>query len=218
MSGALQAVFQNQRSFKPPPPGAIGSAYEGGYYAGEISVAGNGVASHYLVVSPASSGDKGARKWKDINTTTPGADSVIDGPQNTDDMMADTGRVYEAASDAANATIGGYTDWYLPARNELEVCYYNLKPSTTSNNTSFGINTYAVPSRGSNYTAGTPAQTSASDFQTTGAEDFAIAGYWTSTEASTFDAWLQGMDDGGQFVYTKGARFFRNRCIRRVEV
>jgi hypothetical protein len=61
----------------------------------------------------------------------------------------------------------------MPAKNELEVCYFNLKPTTTSNNTGSGTNTNAVPSRGSNYTAGTPAQTAATDFQTGNTEAFA---------------------------------------------
>jgi hypothetical protein len=55
MSGALQAVFQNQRSFGPPVPGGIGAAYGGGFYAGSIGV--SGVATHYLVVAPKASGE-----------------------------------------------------------------------------------------------------------------------------------------------------------------
>jgi hypothetical protein len=70
----------------------------------------------------------------------------------------------------------------MPAKNELEVCYFNLKPTTTSNNTGSGTNTNAVPSRGSNYTAGTPAQTAATDFQTGNTEAFAANYYWSSTE------------------------------------
>ena len=48
MSGALQAVFQNLRSFGEPAPTVIGQAYGGGFYAGRIGV--SSVATHYLVM------------------------------------------------------------------------------------------------------------------------------------------------------------------------
>ena len=85
MSGVTQAVFMNQRSFIPPVP-VVGSAYEGGFFAGQIGV--SGVATHNLVIAPLSSGQT-QNQWKNANTTTPGADSVINGPQNTADMVAD---------------------------------------------------------------------------------------------------------------------------------
>ncbi len=133
MSGALQAVFQNQRSFGPP---AIGSALGGGFFAGQISTAGNGIADYNLIVAPVASGES-TLKYKNANTAVPGADSVIDGPQNTADMVADgNATVYPAAHFCNNASIGGFTDWYMPAKNELEICYYNLKPTTAANNTS----------------------------------------------------------------------------------
>jgi len=152
-----------------PAPTVIGQAYGGGYYAGQIGVA--SVATHYLVVGPVASAQSTLR-WKNVATATAGADSVIDGPQNTADMVADgNATVYPAAHFCNDLTIGGFSDWYMPAQNELEVCYYNLKPTTTSNETTnSGTNTNAVPSRGSNYTSGTPAQTSAVVFQTGGAE------------------------------------------------
>lgn len=217
MSGALQAVFQNQRSFGPPPPGAIGSSYEGGFYAGEISVAGNGVASHYLVVAPVSSGET-TDLYKDTNESVSGADSVIDGPQNTADMVAaGSSTNFPAAHFCNNASIGGFTDWYLPAKNELEVCYYNLKPNAQSNDTGSGTNTNAVPSRGANYTAGTPTITSAADFQTSGAEDFNVGRYWSSTEYSVQRAWTQYFYTGLQYYNLKNTSR-RIRCIRRVAI
>jgi hypothetical protein len=221
MSGAQQAVFMNQRSFGPPPPGAIGSAYEGGFYAGEISVAGNNVASHYLVVAPLSSGQT-ELAWKNAQTTTPGADSDINGPQNTADMVADgNSSVYPAAHFCNNASIGGFSDWYMPAKNELEVCYFNLKPATFSNNTSSGINPNAVPSRGSNYTSGSPAQTSAAAFQSGGAEAFDAQIYWSSTEPNAVDsirrASVQYFRNGGQYAaYKNDTR--RVRAVRRVPI
>lgn len=217
MSGALQAIFQNQRSFGPPPPGAIGSAYEGGFYAGQISTAANGVATHYLVVGPQSSAESSSKRYKNAGSATTGADSVIDGLQNTADMVADgDSTVYPAAHFCNDLVIGGFSDWYMPAKNELEVCYYNLKPTTTSNNTSSGTNTNAVPSRGSNYTAETPTQTSVSAFQTGNAEAFASEGYWSSTEASTTDAWLQVFSSGFQINFVTKASSYRVRAIRRV--
>ena len=215
MSGVSQAVFMNQRSFGPPPPGAIGSAYEGGYYAGQISTAGNGVADFYLVVAPKSSGENSSKQWKTTNTSTAGTSSVIDGPTNSANM---NNASHPAAQFCEGLTIGGFTDWYMPAKNELEVCYYNLKPTTTSNDTSSGTNTNAVPSRGSNYTSGTPAQTSAAAFVTGGgAEAFAADYYWSSTEVSATGAWVQGFNDGGQFNATKYVSY-RVRAVRRLPV
>jgi len=218
MSGALQAVFQNQRSFGPPPPPTIiGQAFGGGFYAGQIGVA--GVATHYLIVAPVSSGESASKQYKNANTAVPGADSVIDGPQNTADMVADgNSTVYPAAHFCNDLSIGGFTDWYMPAKNELEICYYNLKPTTTANLTISGTNTNAVPSRGSNYTAGTPAQTSAADFKDTGAEDFAAARYWSSTEGSATRAWSQHFNYGYQDGFNGKSNSYRVRCVRRLAI
>lgn len=221
MSGVTQAVFMNQRSFgsiQPTPPGVVvGDAYEGGFYAGAISTTGNGVATHYLVVAPLSSGET-SLTWKNANTATPGADSDINGPQNTADMVADgNSTVYPCAHFCNDLTIGGFSDWYMPSKNELEICYFNLKPTTTANNTASGINTNAVPSRGSNYTSGTPAQTSAAAFKSGGAEPFDASGCWSSTEFSATGAWLQSFSNGLQTGLDK-TRDFRVRAVRRVPV
>ena len=212
MSGALQAVFQNQRSFFVTL--AVGDAYEGGFFAGQINQSGT---IYNLVIGPVASAQN-ERQYKNANTATAGADSVIDGPQNTVDIVADgNSTVYPAGHFCNDLVIGGFSDWYMPAKNELEVCYYNLKPTTTSNNTSSGTNTNAVPSRGSNYTAGNPAQTSATDFRSTGAEDFAAASYWSSTENSALYAWTQYFPDGYQYGDGKTG-LNRVRAVRRVAV
>ena len=46
---------------------------------------------------------------------------------------------HPAAQFCEGLTIGGFSDWYMPARNELEICYYNLKPTTQNNNTGGGV-------------------------------------------------------------------------------
>ena len=202
-------------------PLSIGDAYAGGYLAGQISTAGNSIADYNLVIGPISSAQS-TLTWKNINTATTGATSVIDGPQNTADMVAQgNSSVYPAAHFCNDLVIGGFSDWYMPAKNELEVCYYNLKPTTTSNFTSFGINANAVPARASNYTAGTPAQTSATDFKDTGSEDFATAGYWSSTISFSYNpqyyALWQTFNSGFQGFQLKNTST-RVRAVRRVAV
>ena len=213
MSGALQAVFQNQRSFGPP---AIGAAFGGGFFAGQISTAGNGIADYNLVVGPKASAEIADKQWKTTYTDTPGTSSVINGPANSAAM---NNANHPAAEFCEALTVGGFTDWYLPAKNEFEVCYYNLKPTTNSNNTSSGTNTNAVPSRGSNYTAGTPAQTSATIFQSpSGTEFFATnVDRWTSTQATALYGWNQIFSTGlqAQQYKTNGNTV---RAIRRVAV
>ena len=200
------------------PPLAIGAAFGGGFFAGQIGV--GGVATHNLVVGPVASAENASKLWKNARTATTGADSDIDGPQNTADMVAHgNSTVYPAAHFCNDLVIGGFSDWYMPAKNELEICYYNLKPDTTSNNTVSGINANAVPARASNYTSGTPAQTSASAFVTsTGAQAFDAASvYWSSTEGSTTSAWFQNFPDGFQNNYYKNIAY-RVRAVRRVAV
>ena len=209
------------------PPLAIGDAYGGGFYAGQISTAGNGVADYNLVVAPVSSGESSSRSWKTSNTSTAGTSSVIDGPTNSSNMNDAS---HPAAQFCEGLTIGGFSDWYMPAKNELEVCYYNLKPTTQSNVSSIGVfpvgvNTNAVPSRGSAYTSGTPAQTSASAFQSGGAEAFetSLGYYWSSTQTTGIPnsynwAWRQYFFNGQQFYNNKANYYFKVRAVRRVAV
>jgi len=197
-------------------PLVIGQAYQGGFFAGQISTAGNGIADYNLVIGPVASAQNSSVQWKTSNTTTAGTTSVIDGPANST-AMNDASHL--AAQFCEGLTIGGFSDWYMPAKNELEVCYYNLKPTTANNNTSSGTNTNAVPSRGSNYTnsPSVPAQTLAAAFKDTGAQDFTDANYWSSTQNSSSLAWKQNFSSGNQ--YADGKSGYANvRAIRRVAV
>jgi hypothetical protein len=197
--------FTTAASFVP----AIGSALGGGFFAGQIDQSGT---IYNLIIAPKSSGEDSSKQWKTANTTTAGTTSVIDGPTNSTNM---NNASHPAAQFCEGLSIGGFSDWYMPAKNELEVCYYNLKPTTTSNNTSSGTNTNAVPSRGSNYTAGTPAQTSVAAFQSAGAEAFAADDYWSSTENSATNAWEQYFFDGSQSGNGKTSSYYV-RAVRRV--
>ena len=192
-------------------PLAIGDAYGGGFFAGQIDQSGT---IYNLVVGPVASAENSSKQWKTSNSNTSGTDSVIDGPTNSSNM---NNASHPAGQFCEGLTIGGFSDWYMPAVNELEICYYNLKPTTTSNNTSSGTNTNAVPSRGSNYTAGTPAQTTATAFQTGNAQAFAASQYWSSTEAGTFSSWYQNFSDGVQNDSNK-SNTNRVRAVRRVAV
>lgn len=215
MSGALQAIFQNQRSFTEPPPTVIGQSYGGGYYAGQISTTANGVATHYLVVAPKSSGQAN-KKIYPTYTSISGTNYAINGPVNTSNLYA-TGNS-DAANFVTGLSIGGYTDWYIPARFELEVLYYNLKPTTTSNYSGYGSNSYSVPQRNSQYTSGDPAQTSATIFRDSNSEAFDVVSYWSSTESgsnTTWDIWF-----GGGVSPNNNSKLNANACraIRRVAV
>jgi hypothetical protein len=207
---------------------AIGSAYQGGFFAGQISTAGSGVADFNLVVGPVASAQNSSVQWKTSRTNTPGTASEINGPANSAAMNNSS---HPAAQFCEAVTAGGYSDWYMPAINELEICYYNLKPSTTANNTSnSGVNLNAVPARPNSYTSSVPAQTSAANFITsTGAEAFAVnaplsyalGAYWSSTDNSTNYARGTSFSTGAykisnNFAYKTDS--LRVRAVRRVAV
>ena len=189
------------------PAFIIGMAYEGGYYAGQYSSSGNGIANYNLVIAPYSTG-RSILAWKNAMSATPGADSNSNGTQNTADMVADgNATVYPCAHFCNNLSTGGQTDWYMPAKNELEVCFYNLRPyspNVVPNNTGSGVNPNAVPARASTYDAlGPPNQTTATIFQISNSESFGNIGYWTSTEYSVNYAGTQDFASGNQSYYFK---------------
>ena len=199
---------------------AIGAAFEGGFFAGTISHTADGVATHALIVAPAASGynGKSTLQWKTSDTSTSGTSSVYDGAANTANM---DNASHPAAQYCAGLTIDGYSDWYMPARYELDIAYHNLKPSTTSNDTSFGINDYSVPKRTSNRTAGNPAQTSVAAFQSGGAEAFETGGagglgiHYSSTEFDSTLAWFRVFVNGDENGTTKtNSRYVR--AFRRI--
>jgi hypothetical protein len=120
-----------------------------------------------------------------------------------------------AADFCTGLTINGFSDWYLPARYELDIAYENLKPTTASNDTSWGINPYSVPERTVNRTAGDPAQTSVSAFRgPSGSERFVADVHWSSTEISSSSAWGMFFNFGSQSSNSKDGR--RVRAFRKL--
>ena len=199
MDPIARAMFMGSAAaagFDPNTP--IGTSIEGGFFAGLISHTANGVATHALIVAPKASGLITSER---NNSSLTGANSVYDGASNTA-LITSTSAV---ASFCANLSIGGYTDWYLPANAEYEIAYYNLKPTTDSNNTSYGTNSYAVPARASNYTTGNPAQTSVSAFQSGGTEAFS-GEFHCSTEFDATTCYRFGFTDGQNGTVSKSSR------------
>lgn len=195
-------------------PTVIGQSYGGGFYAGQISVNGDSVATHYLIVAPKASG-QGAFQWKTANTATAGTGSIITGPTNSANM---NNSAHPAAQFCEGLAINGYGDWYMPAKNELEVIYYNLKPTATLNDIGSGTNLNAIPSRAANYSTGDPARTSTTVFQSGGAEAFDAVVYWASTEASSTNGWGQDFDNGQQRTDAQKLSTLSVRAVRRVPI
>jgi hypothetical protein len=215
MSGIQQMLTGG--TYQPATPTIIGQAYGGGFYAGKIAVGGGGVATHYLIVAPKASGENSGRTWGVYGTT--GITSVINGTTNSASLAA-LGAAYEAATFCEGLTIGGYSDWYLPAKNELEVLYYFLKPTTIENDTTSGSNANAVSPEpiSTNYSSGSPAQTSAGiGFRTGETDAFGSFGYWSSTEGNSGNAWFQGFANGPQLNVGKDNTFYV-RAVRRIPV
>ena len=203
-------------------PTRVGQKFKGGYFTGVIRI---GTTCYAIIVAPKSTQTSGL-PFKTSDSATANTQSVNDGWTNTNSMNNSS---HPVAQYCRNMTAGGYTDWYLPSRDELELCYRNLRPTTQNNwvgtpgsgnlGLANGTNPNSDPA-GAAYTTTNPAQTTATTFRSGGVEAFDEAYYWSSTEYSsdTSYALFQDFGDGYQNYYTKTYTGYEVRGVRRVVV
>ena len=169
-----------------------GEPFESGFYVGRFQIQGD---EYALIVSPRNTGEIQETEWGEYGKATE-AHSYCDGLANTRAMAAAGS---ELAKHMLSLQIGGHSDWYLPSRDELELCYRNLKPTSTPNDCAYrdGDNPSSLPP-GLPYNQAAPTQTAKPQFQAGNAEAFAADRYWTSTEQDRDAALQQEFSDGMQ--------------------
>jgi len=97
-------------------PTELGDSTCGGFYMGTICAAGS---CYYLIMAPNATGCA-ACKWKTTRTNSGGPCCAADGYCNT---YAFDNSTHPAANWTATRSIGGFSDWYLPASSELGALY-----------------------------------------------------------------------------------------------
>lgn len=192
-----------------------------------------------IVVAPKATGENLSVIIKSTNTALPTACQTLSEGWVSTEAMRTSGNssIYPAAHWARNLSINGYTDWYIPARDELALCWRNLKPITNNNyvgndrpvsaynyaklgainDTSVGQG-YIANSAPSypQYTATVPQQTASTIFRSGQSQAFNSVRYASSSDFNNTYIWVQnweGSYPGRQWSYDKTASAVR--AVRR---
>lgn len=197
-------------------PTRIGQVVSGCMFVGVNQI---GKRAYAVLVSP--SDTETHLMCKTTNTSTPSTQSVIDGFANSVAMRDSD---HPAARYCLTLSVNGNCDFYLPAKNELELCYRALKPSYAPNDTydtdrycgnlstPCGSNNSSIPTGGP-YTEQLPKRSIVvnSNFE------FTFAWYWTSTESTsgTTSSLDQHFFSGRQSFGRKTCRVSKVRAVRK---
>ena len=107
---------------------SVGMEYQGGVIAyllhqGDIGY--NPAVQHGLIAAPSDQGT--GAEWGCYGISISGADSTAfgTGNQNTIDIMNGCGTANIAARICGDLVLNGYSDWYLPSKDELNKLYLN---------------------------------------------------------------------------------------------
>ena len=119
-------AYGNQVSFTTSAL-VIGQAYQGGIIAYIYVVGDPGYVAgetHGLIAAPA---DQPTGIWGCYGYDQVGANGVVlgTGNQNTIDIMAGCAAAGIAARECGDLVLGGYSDWYLPSKDELYKLFLN---------------------------------------------------------------------------------------------
>jgi len=109
--------YSNEKTFT---SSGIGSTYAGGivFYI-------DSTGQHGLVCAPS---DQGSFQWGCYGTNIAGTSTAIGtGQANTNLILAGCSTRPIAASVCDDLVLNGYSDWYLPSRDELQLMYSNLR-------------------------------------------------------------------------------------------
>lgn len=184
------------RGGKLTPPG-VGEYWEGqgGFFVGLYSMDGD----TYALIVADTSADL-SLQWKtSFSGTTPGTDSFINGAANTAAIITDSKVNHPAAAHCADYRGGGYADWFLPAKNQLEIAYRKLKPGTDNNDENSGENPNAIPPTGKYFFFHSPSQTTVAAFKRSEEQAFEETKYFSSTRDASFGkAITQDFKNGAQ--------------------
>lgn len=205
-------------------PENAGEYMHGGYYAGGNIIVGG--VEYAVIIAPREYGQHpDGLQYKTQRTEDPTADSRHDGKQNANRFIDNR---WPAGRYCNTRIITGYSDWHLPSRNELEICYRYLKPRTFSNFTGAGIHGRNPNSNpvGEEYTEDDPSQTSVSEFKEGSDQAFTFESdgiqqrrVWTSTAPPSLPerAWVQDFANGQQTTFSK-TDIRRVRAVRWEEI
>lgn len=204
-------------------PTTIGTPFGGGHTAGRILVDRR---PFVIIIAPKAPGSHKPARWNKNTKSVEGAASFFDGLANTR-AMAEAGS--KIAKWALGLDIEGFADWYIPSRDELEICYRAFKPTKEKNWVyRNGENPSSLPP-GYPYTEDFPAQTSVQRFRADDSkrkgepapatEAFEPAWHWSSTDyaGGSGYAWIQTFGGGGQDGAHKGTEC-PVRAVRRIPI
>ena len=192
-------AFDGEPSFSPIPKTTSESAAEKGEYGlGDTGPAGGLIfyinpnyetdGWKYLEASPV---DLGGIQWHtgSYMETDATATAVGTGKANTQTIINIQGEGIYAAQLCNDLTQGGYSDWFLPSKGELDLMYKNLKKA--------GLGGFPI---------GNPSNISN--------EEALLWQYWSSSEYDLKFAWFSDFTNGIQYINHDKNFPFRVRAVR----